>query len=186
MQDSIFLPRIKGSATVVIVCLLAISVAAGVFAFNFSLLKTTDGIRLISKSDKGFNNLYVDASSWSLKDLFANPALVRDITQAGYSDELPQVKAFHHAVSEGINSVREFSDRYGVVDAANTTVRELKQFDERYRISERASEAHNAIKETAGDLDERYQIRERATEVADAARDNAANLWNRVKGDDGG
>jgi len=165
--------------------LLLIAVAASFFTYNFRIVKTTGGFRMIEKSQPALESPYVDITDWGVKELYVFRNITYEVIHAGYGSEIPQVAMFNHAVDQGVQSVNEFDARYGVSGTAaegyQWTIEQMRQIDRKYEIREGV----NAAMEEAQRIDEEYMLSEGAKEGLNKAREAARELWEKVQDDQG-
>lgn len=108
--------------SLVIVVLSLIIAAGAIFyyvSFNYHLVTTTRGFRLIPKSAPTLSS-YVDISQWSMQEFISNRALVSDITDAGYGDEIPQVESVNSAIDRGLEIFENLDEEYDITETANS------------------------------------------------------------------
>ena len=74
---------------------------------------------MVEKSEPAFDTPYVDITDWGIKELFAHRHITYEVIHAGYGAEIPQVVLFKHAVDQGVQSVKEFHERYGASDSVS-------------------------------------------------------------------
>ena len=103
--------RALGTVVIAVVCILAVAAVAALLAINFAVVRTMEGSRVVNKSAKGFEHVFVDARNWTLEDLLRHPDLVRDIERAGYGQELPHAEEYRRALQVRLKSAPDMSDR---------------------------------------------------------------------------
>src|SRR5680860_1333186 len=143
---------------ITILVLLLITVSVSFFTYNFRLVKTTGGIHVVEKAQPAFDTPYVDITKWGLKEMFVFRQITGEVIDAGYGPEPPYVAAFKHAFNQGVVSVKEFDERYGisqsVADGYEWSIDQMKEMDQQYELSQKME----AMKNRARELDEQYQI----------------------------
>jgi hypothetical protein len=174
--------REKGSSFITtILLLLLIAVSVSFFTYNFRVIKTTGGFHVVEKSEPGFEIPYVDITAWGIKDLFAFYDITLEVIKAGYGSEIPQVAIFKHAVDQGVETVQEFDERYGVSqgvsDSYDWTVEQMRQMDREYEIQQK----FDAVADEAKRIDEEYGVSDSVKEGLKQAEEAAKKLWGKTK-----
>lgn len=163
--------------------LLLIAVSALFFSYNFRLIKTTSGFHVIEKSDPVFDTPYVDITDWGINELFEYRNITYELINAGYGSEIPQLSMFRHAADQGVQSVSEFNERYGISEGVSDgyawTVEQMREMDRQYEISQRMNTAMKEAKR----IDQEYGISEKVKEGMDKAEEAARDLWEKVNED---
>ena len=166
-----------------ILILLLITVSTSFFTYNFRIVKTTGGFHVVEKSEPAFDAPYVDITDWGIKELFVFMHITHEVIGAGYGSEIPQVAMFNYAIEQGIESIKEFDERYGVSqgvsDGYDWTVEQMHQVDREYEIQQKI----DAVADEAKRIDEEYGISESLKEGMDKAGEAAKDNWEKAKGD---
>ena len=164
-----------------ILFLLLIAVSVSFFSYNFRIVKTTEGFHVVEKSEPAFDAPYVDITDWGMKELFVFHDITFEVINAGYGSEIPQVAMFNHAVDQGVSSVQEFDERYGlsqgVSDGYDWTIEQMRQMDREYKIQQKV----DAVVDETKLIDEEYGISESVKEGMDKAGEVAKEIWEKVK-----
>lgn len=164
-----------------ILFVLLITVSASFFTYNFRVVKTFSGFHVVEKSDPAFDAPYVDITGWGVKELFVFHDITYEVINAGYVSEIPQVAMFNHAVDQGVSSIQEFDERYGVSQGVSDwydwTVEQMREMDRQYEIQQKV----DAVVDEAKRIDEEYGISESLKEGMDKASEAAKEIWEKVK-----
>lgn len=169
--------NIKGGAFLAaILFILLIVVSTSFFAYNFRIVKTMGGIHVVEKSEPAFDAPYVDITEWGIKELFVFHDITFEVINAGYGQEIPYVVAFKHAVDQGVGTVQEFDERYGVSqgvsDGYDWTIERMRQMDREYEIQQKVVAAVDEAKR----IDEEYGISESVKEGMKALEEAARKV----------
>jgi len=108
--------------SIVIAVLSLVIVAGATFnyvSYNYHRVTTTGGYRIIPKSEPTLSS-HVDVSEWGAQDFISNRVLVRDITDAGYGDEIPQVESVNSAIDRGLEIFESLDEEYDITETANS------------------------------------------------------------------
>ena len=119
----------KTTTSSIIITVLSLIIVAGAafyyVSYNYHRVTTTAGFRMIPKSEPTLSS-HVDVSDWSAQDFVSNRVLVKDITDAGYGDEIPQIASVNSAIDRGMELFENLDEEYDITETANALLEGLE------------------------------------------------------------